>query len=709
MKHQSLTMVFGGEGGAMAHLTRTHLVAAFVFVLVLGSQSLAAQSGKGSGSINSPSTQTIVLTGNVVMADGSPPKEPVAIERVCATNAVRLGYTDAKGLFSFQLAYTPLEVQDASERGADTYTAPQVTANASGFGIQPIGPPTVTGSLRSSGSEFSTVAGCNLRASLTGFHSTSVMILTSGTLETTHVGTIVLLSVQKQGATVSATSMNVPKGAKKAYEKGFAELQKHNFASAQAHLERAVKLYPQYVVAWTELGWVHEQQDHLEEAQVAFTKARDGDDKFVPAYVGLASVALRQSKWPEAQELSARAIQLDYIDFPTAFYYNAVATFQLRQLDQAEKSARMAEQLDTRQALPQARLLLGSILAAKQNYAEAADQLRIYLKMVPRARNAEKVQQRLIELEKLSTSAGPSPTKDADSPVSVNRPAEGQVGQALTNWREIGGAVGKSDLPGLAFPQNWAPPDIDQVVPPVRPGVSCPLKDVVSGVSARAKELMANLQQFSATERIEQVEMDKAGNPRERTSATFKYVAEIWEGRTGVAVNEYRDGSSFSAPLANVATIGVAAHALMFHPSIIDDLAITCEGLGSVQGTPAWQLHFAQQSGRPPRFRYFVTPQGRFPVELKGRAWVAVDSHQVIRMETDLARPINEIALQKDHLTIDYRPLEFSKRKVQLWLPQTTDLYLDFAGKRIRRQHSFGDFELFWVDVAEKARDPEVR
>ena len=699
----------------MVPLGKTRPVAAFVFILVVGLQPLAAQSGKGSGTSTtgsnstgsasrSPTAQptpdagispTLVLSGNVIIADGSPLPEPVAIEQVCGTRHVRMAYTDAKGFFSFQLGQTLPVMQDASEDARDTYSqgSPMLQFR-SNFGSRP----------STLGNALSAYAGCELRGLLAGFQSTSVMILVTGSLEPTNVGTIVLVRGEKHGFTVSATSMNVPKGVRKAYERAIADIQKHKLTDAQVALEQVVNAYPRYAAAWTDLGWVHEQQNHLDQAREAFSHARAADDNFVPAYLGLASVAVRQSKWTEAQEFSTRATQLDGADFPVGFYYDALASFQLGQLDKAEKSARTAERLDTRHSLPQVQLLLGSILATKQNYAQAAEELKLYLKVAPPAAIGEKVRQRLVELEKLSISPAPSPPKDLPSPAA-------QIPSAmLSSWEEIAQVAPNPKLPVLASPQNWAPPDIDQVVPPVSLGVSCPVHDVVTGVSSRAKELMENLQQFSAVERIEHMELNKNGTTRAPTSATFTYVAEIHKVPLGqLQIAEYRDGSPSLSFLAQLATTGTAAHALIFHPTVIDDFTITCEGLGSLRGQLAWQLRFAQRPDRPLRFRAYGTPQGWFNAELKGRAWIAADTHQVMRMESDLAKPIQEIRLQKDHQITDYSPVEFPKHNLRLWLPETTDIYMDFLGHRFHRRHSFSDFQLFWVDVAEKTRDPEVR
>jgi hypothetical protein len=51
----------------------------------------------------------------------------------------------------------------------------------------------------------------------------------------------------------------------------------------------------------------------------------------------------------------------------------------------------------------------------------------------------------------------------------------------------------------------------------------------------------------------------------------------------------------------------------------------------------------------------------RYPVKLKGRAWIAAGTHQVMRLETDLAEEIPAIRLRVEDLTIEYRPVQFQK------------------------------------------------
>jgi len=388
-----------------------------------------AQGGKGSvpntstGGVLSPNTfgsdvptASVLLSGNVITEEGSPLPGPVAIERVCGVKNVRVGYTDSKGLFSVRLTDNLPGLQDASEGGVGAIAAYGVTpATAVGFGIQQ--PGTIPGF----DTGLAAVTGCELRAVLGGYRSTSVMIIATGSLEAVNLGTIVLISGQEQGATVSSTSIDAPKAAKKAYEKAVTYLKKRKPGEAQTELEQAVKLYPRYAVAWTQLGWLEERQGHLDDARGAFAQAQAADDKFVPAYLGLASVAVRQLKWPEAEPLSARVAEMDAVDFPVAYYYNALANLELGQFDKAEKAARMAERLDTRRSLPQVEPLLSAILAAKQDYHGAAEVLRLYMKSLPAGPDLEKLRQQLAELEKHEKhAASPDQAPAANGTASVS-------------------------------------------------------------------------------------------------------------------------------------------------------------------------------------------------------------------------------------------------------------------------------------------------
>ncbi len=248
----------------------------------------------------------------------------------------------------------------------------------------------------------------------------------------------------------------------------------------------------------------------------------------------------------------------------------------------------------------------------------------------------------------------------------------------------------------------------DKVNPPVNADVSCPLPQVLQSAGERMKELVRNLQQFTA---VELVEHGQLGKPSWRTPETvkFEYVAELHEAGAGVLyIYETRSGAPNSFP-GGVADNGLPAMALIFHPYFVDEYTMSCDGLSQWEGRPAWQVSFQQRPDRPARIRSYLVSGRLFPVKVKGRAWIATDQFQLLHLETDLLDPIPEIRLIKEHVEVDYDPVRFKRSDMELWLPSTADVLMDFQGRTYHNRHSFSNFLLFSVDVDQKIAEPKAQ
>jgi hypothetical protein len=188
----------------------------------------------------------------------------------------------------------------------------------------------------------------------------------------------------------------------------------------------------------------------------------------------------------------------------------------------------------------------------------------------------------------------------------------------------------------------------------------------------------------------------------------FNYLVSIAHTPSGyMNVEEYRNGGSNTDQFPDhVATVGTPSLVLIFHPQYIKNSKMTCEGLGQWQGKPAWQVRFEERIHNPNPISVVVMGGGAYGLRLKGRAWILADSYQVARLETDLADQIPVIRLRLQHQDIEYRPVRF-KEGSEIWLPSTTDLYLDFFGHKFYRRHHFTDFQLFSVKVGQKVGDPK--
>jgi tetratricopeptide (TPR) repeat protein len=333
----------------------------------------------------------VFLSGKVIMDDGTPPPEPVVIERVCGAVVRPEGYSDTKGRFNFQLGQNQGMMPDASMSSMGD-TVPGMAPRSGGGSM--------TGTGRGGFNERD-LTGCELRANLPGFRSEVVNLSGRRALDNPDVGTIILHRLAKvEGFTFSATTAYAPKDAKKAYEKGTQLIKKKKLEEAEKELQKAVETYPKYAVAWYELGTVYQQQKKLTEAKEAYQQSIKADEKYVSPYAQLARIAGAESKWPETSEYADKVIHLNPYFSPEIYYINAVANFNLNKISEAEENAREAAKQDAQHRNPRINHLLGIILAQKEAYPEAAENMRTFLKRVPEGPDADTVKKQLAEVER---------------------------------------------------------------------------------------------------------------------------------------------------------------------------------------------------------------------------------------------------------------------------------------------------------------------
>jgi Tetratricopeptide repeat len=347
-----------------------------------------------------PGQRPIFISGTVVLSDGLPLTERVKIERVCSGAPRTETYTDKKGHFSFQVGQS-LEMPDASTS----------SAVSGGLGSQMGNPRDVAGMSSSiGGSTERQLWGCDLQAALPGFRSDVISLNNVRYMDNPDIGTIVLHRLANvDGLTISVNSALAPKDAHKAYERGVAAASKRNAEEAQKNFEKAVELYPKYSEAWLNLGWIHEQRDHIEEARKAYEQAIAAEPKLVRPYERLSWLAVREAKWQELVDRTDQWLRLDPANSPDAYYLSSVGNLQNEHIDVAEKNAREAIRMDPAKKNMRARYVLGLALAQKQEFTAAAEALKMFLDASPDAKDAETVRKQLAQIEEAAAQAKTQP------------------------------------------------------------------------------------------------------------------------------------------------------------------------------------------------------------------------------------------------------------------------------------------------------------
>jgi tetratricopeptide (TPR) repeat protein len=260
-----------------------------------------------------------------------------------------------------------------------------------------------TRSTRLAGGSDMRLAGCDLRASLPGFRSDTVSLTGRRLMDNPDVGTMVLHRLANvEGTVISVTSLQAPKDARKAYEKARQALQKNKLPEAEKELRKAVEIYPKYAAAWYELGRVQQQNKDIDGARQSYASALAADARFMSPYLQLGQLAAEARNWRELADTSDRVLKLDPVDYPVAYYYNAVANFNLSRTDVAERSAREGARIDTQHQYPRLDQLLAMVLARKKDYTGAVEHMRSYLELAPNAPDAAQMKKTLAEMERLS-------------------------------------------------------------------------------------------------------------------------------------------------------------------------------------------------------------------------------------------------------------------------------------------------------------------
>jgi cytochrome c-type biogenesis protein CcmH/NrfG len=353
-----------------------------------------------SSTANIPQAQTVIVRGKVALEGGIAISEPIAIERVCNGAVRREGYTDFKGNFEFDLGQGTVS-RDATESGRDVFqnsgNRGPTQGQDSDYGLN------MPSGNRNTDVSHPELMGCELRASLPGFKTSSVLIRPDGSSWSLNVGVIVLTRMEGVSvSTVSMTTMNAPAGAKQAYEKSEKAVSNGKFPEAEKELKKALAEYPDFAAAWAMLGEVHRHNSDFPSAKADYLRAISLDAKFVNPYYGMAIISVHEKNWPDVLKYADEVTKMNPVAYPLTVMYSGAANYYLGNLTAAEENLRSFEKMDTGHQHPDSSLLLSNILLAKHDYNGAAKALEEFLKAAPNVANAEDIKKQIKDLNDMS-------------------------------------------------------------------------------------------------------------------------------------------------------------------------------------------------------------------------------------------------------------------------------------------------------------------
>jgi tetratricopeptide (TPR) repeat protein len=526
---------------------------------------------------------------------------------------------------------------------------------------------------------------------------TSHQELNVGTATTTYNMETIL---KRDPAAIDLTtpiSPKMPSKARKETQRAVAALKSGNLKDAEKQLVAANKSVPNNSDLSFLLGYLSYQKKDLKQAEIYLGQASTADPHNVQALALLGRLRLEREDYSGARTVLEQAVAADTESWMA---HNLLADTYLKQreFEKAREQAQLA--IEKGQGGGNAaQIVLGEALANLGRGKEALAALNTFLQYTPESPSAPQVRGLITQLEQRDS----DPAKNSNAtpnPAAASPETKAAVGDPLLAATETGFTV-----------KSWEPPGIDDVKPSVASDVTCPYQKVIDGTGIAVKQFVDDISRFNAIEDLLHENLNELGTPTTKETREFNYVASISEPRPGfMKVDEFRTGRSDAGDFPDqIATRGLPGLALVFHPDMLDNFEITCEGLSQWNGKATWLLHFRQREDRPNRMRSYNIGGQSYPISLKGRAWVSADTYQIVRIESELVKPMRQIQLLSEHYTVDYGPVLFKSKNVELWLPKSAELYFHFQKHRYFRRHTFHDFLLFSVDAASKTSEPKAQ
>ena len=201
----------------------------------------------------------------------------------------------------------------------------------------------------------------------------------------------------RQRTLVSAKQLSISSKAWSELRKARRKLSKDDAEAAATHLEKAVEISPQFMIAWNFLGKIAYRERQFGKAEEYFRKALGEDPEAYAPTVNLGGTLLVLGRHSEALPYNTAAVEMRPDD-ALANAQAGVNYFFLRKYQEAERHLLKAKSLDPSH-FTNPQLVLAQAYAIHGRSEEAIAELREFLARHPDSAITGKVRLAIEELE----------------------------------------------------------------------------------------------------------------------------------------------------------------------------------------------------------------------------------------------------------------------------------------------------------------------
>lgn len=196
---------------------------------------------------------------------------------------------------------------------------------------------------------------------------------------------------QKKGIlSVAEATQNVPKKARALYAQSLKLKESQQHKEALEKLNQALEIYPDYYQALTTRGEIHIAARELKQAASDFAQALKINESYEAALRDAGYCALETGDHTQAAEYLEKAIKEDPTNAVSYLLLGIARLGEGGHQEEAEAALKQAIKLNPLGAA-RAHIHLANLYSGEHRYAEAVDELQIYLTMTPGAPDAAQI------------------------------------------------------------------------------------------------------------------------------------------------------------------------------------------------------------------------------------------------------------------------------------------------------------------------------
>ena len=202
---------------------------------------------------------------------------------------------------------------------------------------------------------------------------------------------------RNKAALLDAALAAVPKPARDEYQKALQAEQEGDSKKAVEHLKNAVNLFPEFMLAYNEMGVQYFRLGQLDGAAEALARAVRIDPNAFSPRLNYGVVLFYKNQFQEANAQLTRSVEMNETS-ARAHFFRGRTLIRMREFSTAEKDLLRAVALGGSPDINEAHRFLGGIYREQKNYARAVEELETYLKLVSNTRDADQIRQIIKEL-----------------------------------------------------------------------------------------------------------------------------------------------------------------------------------------------------------------------------------------------------------------------------------------------------------------------